>query len=195
MTGSPERSQPMKLLVLAAALVVSPSPAPSDEKTTIATGGWSGPVDGLRGRLILAQGRAPGDGKVRESLAYVELENVADTPSGAVAVYFDPNALKCELTDAGGRAVAQVPRFGSGGRPGKTRVTIPFDSSVRLRANPYGHGRVEGVFIVLNEAAWHVTDDADYFLSGTLTVTPDGQVDAWKGVLKLPKAKISLRAK
>ena len=49
----------------------------ADNKTILATGLWSETVDGVRGRLILAQGRVLGDGKARESLVYVELENVA----------------------------------------------------------------------------------------------------------------------
>ena len=178
------------VLLLAAA---QPSPG-ADEKTVVATGGWSEAVNGLRGRLILAQGRTLGDGKIRESLVYVELENVTNTASGEVHVSFDPDALKCELTDAAGKAVAPTPVPGSGGRPGKTVVTIPYDGSVRLRANPYAFGRAEGLLIPLNTIAWHIKDDADYFLAGTLTVTaPEGKAGAWKGELKLPKAKISLK--
>jgi hypothetical protein len=151
-------------------------------------------VSGLRGRLILAQGRLLGDGKARESLVYVELENVTPTHSGEVLVSFDSDALKCELSDSAGKAVTQTPVFGTGGRPGKRIVTIPFDSSIRLRANPYAFGRAEGLLIPLNNAAWQIKDDADYFLAGTLTVTaPEGKADAWKGELKLPKAKISRR--
>lgn len=166
------------------------------EKTTVATGEWSEPVNGLRGRLVLARGRTLGDGKTRESLVYVELENVANTHSGKVTVAFDPDALKCELTDGGGKAVPPAPVPGSGGRPGKSSVTIPFDSSVRLRANPYGFGRAEGLLIPLNTTAWHLKEDGDYALSGTLTIVPpDGQADGWKGELKLPKVKISLKGK
>lgn len=133
-------------------------------------------------------------GRPRESLVYVELENVANTHSGEVAVHFDPDALKCELTDTSGKAVAPTPVPGSGERPGKRWVTIPYDSSIRLRANPYAFGRAEGLLIPLNATAWQIKDDADYFLSGTLTVTPpEGKPDAWKGEIRLPKARISLK--
>jgi hypothetical protein len=168
----------------------------ADEKTVLTTGDWSEPVNGVRGRLIIAQGRTLGDGKIHESLIYVELENVANTHSGVVRIQFDPDALKCELTDAAGKAVTQCPVTGSGGRPGKTLVTIPFDSSIRLRANPFAFGRAEGLLIHLNTGSWHIKDDADYLFSGTLTVTPPkGDSDAWKGELKLPKAKVSLKRK
>ena len=176
-----------------------PVPAPAaaaDEKTIVATGTWSEPVNGLRGRLVLARGRTLGDGKTRESLVYVELENVANTHSGKETVAFDPDALKCELTDSAGKAVAPAPVPGSGGRPGKSSVTIPFDSSIRLRANPYAFGRAEGLLIPLNNTAWHIKDEAEYSLSGTLTVAPpDDKADGWKGELKLPGAKIALKSK
>ena len=72
-------------------------------------------------------------------------------------------------------------------------MTIPYDSTVRLRANPYDFGRAEGVLVPLNATAWHLTEPGDYRLSGTLTVTPpEGKTDAWKGVLKLPAASVKL---
>lgn len=186
----------MRPLSLALLLTTAPLAPAADEKTTIATGGWSEAVNGLRGRLVLAQGRTLGDGTIRESLVYVELENVVNTASGEVLLSFDPDALKCELTDATGKAVAPTPVAGSGGRPGKMLVTIPYDASIRLRINPYAFGRAEGLLIPLNNTAWQIKDDADYFLSGTLTVTaPAEKADAWKGELKLPKAKISLKEK
>jgi hypothetical protein len=152
----------MKALALVPVLASAPAAVASDEKTVLATGDWSEAVNGVRGRLIVARGRAKGEAQVRESLVYVELENVGNTHSGQVSVHFDADALKCELTDSAGKAVSQAPVFGSGGRPGKTWVTIPFDSSVRRRANPYGHGIAEGLLILLNGAAWHITDEAEY---------------------------------
>jgi hypothetical protein len=184
----------MRALVLV--LVIAVVPAAGDEKTPVATGDWSEAVNGLRGRLVLAQGRTLGDGKSRESVVYVELENTTHTSSGNVEVHFDPDALKCELTDSAGKSVRQAPVFGSGGRPGKVWVTIPYDSSARLRVNHYGHGRPEGFLVPLNHAAWHVTDGADYFLTGTFTAEPPrDRASAWKGMLRLPAAKIALKVK
>ncbi len=184
----------MRTLPVTLLLVVTQFAPAADEKTVIATGDWSETVDGVRGRLILAQGRTLGDGKARESLVYVELENVGTTHSGRVDIQFDPDALKCELTDATGKVVAQEPGFGSGGRPGKTVVAVPSDSSVRLRANPYAFGRAEGLLIHLNTGNWLVKDDAEYTLAGVLTVTrPDGKADAWNGELKM-SVRFSLKA-
>src|SRR4051812_39517601 len=91
--------------------------------TMLAVGDWSEPVDGLRGRLIVAQGKTLGDGKTRESLIYLELQNVAET--GERVVSFDPYGfpygLKCELFDGNGKAVPQAPSTGrNGAQPVKT---------------------------------------------------------------------------
>src|SRR5215208_1263014 len=94
----------------------------------VAVGGWSEPIDGLRGRLLVYHGRTLGDGKARETLVYVELQNVAET--GERWLTFDPDTLACELLDAAGKAVKPTPVAGGGGRPGKSVVTIPFDSSI-----------------------------------------------------------------
>ena len=184
----------MRTLSLAVLLVTAQPSLAGDEKTTIATGDWSEVVNGVRGRLILAQGRTLGDGKIRESLAYVELENLVSNNSGQVRIHFDPDALKCELTDAAGKAVPQTAGAGSGGRPGKTWVTLPFDSSIRLRANPFGFGRAEGLLIHLNTGSWHIKDTAEYRFSGTLTLTaPEGNTGAWIGEIQFPKTKLSLK--
>jgi len=161
----------------------------------VAVGDWSEPVDGLRGRLIVAQGRALDDGKARESLIYLEVQNVAET--GERSFTFDPDGLKCELLDAKGKAVPKSPPFGAaGGRPGKTAVTLPFDSTLRLRANPYGFFRADDLLVPFSTAVWLIKagDTADYYLAGTFTVPPvdrNGPGKApWSGELKLPKAKL-----
>jgi hypothetical protein len=182
---------------LAAEARSDPAPPPAGAKaertTVVAAGGWSDRVGGLRGRLVLARGKVLGDGRTRESVVYVELEYAPDAVGRDATVLFDPDALRCELTDAAGRAVPQSPYFGSGGRPGKTWVTLPYDSGVRLRASPYAHGRAEGFLIPLNGAAWHVADAADYHFVGTLTVAPPAdRPDAWKGELRLPRATLRL---
>jgi hypothetical protein len=153
---------------------------------TVAVGAWSEPVEGLRGRLLVYQGRVLGDGKTRETLVYVELGNVA--ASGERNVYFDPDGLKCELLDAAGKAVSRTPTGGSGGRPGKTWIKLPHDSSQRLRVNPYGFGRpdADGLLLPLGTDAWLIKagDRAEYVLTGTFTVRPPeghGKSDVWTG--------------
>ena len=182
---------------LAVALALFPIAAnPREDKTVLATGDWSEPLNGLRGRLVIAQGRALGASSVRESLVYVELENVSQTQSGVLAVHFDPGSLKCDLLDAAAKSVPQTGTGGSGGRPGAVWVSLPFDSVLRVRANPFGFGRPDGLLIPLNNATWMIRagDRNAYSLAGTLTVTPPldhGRADAWTGVLTLAAVKLT----
>ena len=185
----------MRALVLVALVVAGQAATAADEKTPVALGDWYAPAGGLRGRLLVYQGRTLGDGKARETLVYVELQNVAE--AGERRLEFDPDRLKCELLDAAGKAVPQAPAFGrSGGRPGKSLVTLPYNSTLRLRANPYGFGRADGLLLPLNADAWLIEagDDADYFLAGTYTAPPvdwnGPSKPPWAGELKLPGAKI-----
>ena len=97
-----------------------------EEMKPIAVGHWSEWNDGLRGRLLLSEGRiCSPDGKTRETLVYAELENRIDS-GRLLEVYFDPNNLKCELLDADREAVPddQIPisRIRQG-KPAKCWVT------------------------------------------------------------------------
>jgi hypothetical protein len=178
-----------------------PPAAKPEEAEQLGVGDWSEPVRGLKGRLLLYQGRVLGDGKTRETLVYVELRYAPEAAGEPISVHFDPDQLKCALHDADGKAVPEHPGGGSGGRPGKGWVTLPYDSTLRLRVNPYAFGRAKdvGLLIPLNHASWLIkTGDAgDYFLSGTLAVNPPkdhGRANAWQGELKLPNMKVALKA-
>src|SRR3954451_422709 len=107
----------MNALALVLALLSSQTALAAAEKKPVAVGDWSEPVQGLRGRLLISQGRVLGDGKTRETLVYVDLENVASNHSGERHVYFEPGKLLCELHDKDGKPVPQHPTGGSGGRP------------------------------------------------------------------------------
>lgn len=180
----------MRTLALLLTLVTGPSLAA--EPSVLATGAWSEPVDGLRGRVIVALGKDLRGGG-RESLVYVELEHAQGVHRNALAVLFDPAAVRWAMVDAGGKAVPAAPAFGSGGRPGKTWLTLPYDSSARMRANAYGHARVGGVFVLTDSTAWHLTAAGRYDLTATLTVAPPAdRPDAWKGELRLPPARITV---
>src|SRR3954447_5932331 len=191
----------MRLLVLAVLCAACQTAAAADEKTPVVVGDWSAPVDGLRGRLLVYQGPLREGGtaqtprKTRETIVYVELQNV--TESGERNVFFDPDGLKCELLDDAGKA-APRPRegvFGGGGRPGKTWVRLPHDSTLRLRVSPYGYGGPDHVLVIPTGLdLWRIpaSDTADYFLAGTFTSqAKDGAgINVWAGELKLPKAKV-----
>jgi hypothetical protein len=167
----------------------------------IAVGDWSKPVDNLRGRLLIAEGRILGDGKTVETAMYVELQNVSEVVGDPLNVYFE-NKLRCELHDASGKLVPPNGHGANGGRPGSCWVTLPCDSSIRLRFGLYAHGRPKdaGLLIPLPDDSWLIPADAtdDYFLSGTFTVSPpkdQGRGRAWKGTLELPKMRISVKGR
>jgi hypothetical protein len=167
--------------------------------TPIAVGDWSRPVENLRGRLLVAQGRVLGDRKTRETVAYVELQNVSGAGGEPLNVYFDPR-LQNELRDPFDKLVPQGGVPGSGGRPGLCWVTLPYDSTMRLRVSPYGFGRSDGLLIPMIDNAWFIAadDPGDYSLSATFTVRPPlghGRDRAWQGTLALPKTKISVKGK
>ncbi len=170
------------------------------EMKPIAIGDWSEWNDGLRGRMLLSEGRiCSPDGKTRETLVFVELENELGSDR-LVDVYFAPDRFKCELRDADGEPVPEHQISDNRrGQPGQCWVTLPDGSALRLRVNPYCCGRAKdvGLLIPLCHTAWLISagDSDDYFLSGALTITPPkdhGRVDAWQGTLKLPKTKITL---
>jgi hypothetical protein len=178
-----------------------PAPVRGEAEPQAAAGEWSEPADGLRGRLLLAQGRTLADGKALETLVYVELENVAGTHPRERAVYFAPGELRCKLAHADGRTAPEYPFGDSGGRggPGEAWVTLPDDSLIRLRANPSGYGSPDGLHIALSNGNYLIkTGDPDeYHLSGTLTITPPAghnRADAWAGSLKLPAVKLKAPA-
>jgi hypothetical protein len=73
----------------------------------IAVGNWSEWTEGLRGRLLLVNGRSMATPENVETLVFVDLENRVG--SGRLFdIYFDPENLKCELHDARGE---EVPKY------------------------------------------------------------------------------------
>ena len=144
----------MRALVTTLSLAAVAAAPPGDGKAVVGTGEGSEPANGLRGRLVVARGRTLGASAVRETLVYVELENASPTHPGVPAVYFDPGALKCDLLDAAGKSVPQTGTFGGGGRSGAVWLALPFDPALRVRANPFGFGRPDGLLIPLNDANW-----------------------------------------
>jgi hypothetical protein len=175
---------------------------------TIAVGDWSQivgstpPGDGsLRGRLLILEGYSPGyEGKTPETLVYLELQNVSiyDTE-----VYYDfQKGLNCELRDSHNQPPPPTGSGGNGGHPSANWITLPKDSTIRLRASWYGYGmpKEEGLMIPLyRPIIVKAGNTNDYFLTGTFTVTPptnhihppDHRI--WQGTLSLPKMKISSR--
>jgi hypothetical protein len=162
----------------------------------------------LRARMILGQGHSAGHaGPWPETQFYLELQNVSGANRSPIEAYFDPaHGLKCELRDANGKSPSQA-GGGSGGGPAATWITLPHDSTIRLRANMYGYGRKpeDGLLLCLwtPDQYWNISagDTNIYYLSGTFAVTspanlarkdPENAGAPWTGTLRLPQMKIEL---
>jgi hypothetical protein len=159
----------------------------------LAAGDWSEPVEGLRGRLILGRGRLLGDGTTRESVVYLELRYAPAAVGDPVNVYFDPS-LRWEMRDTLDKPVPSQGTAGSG-QPGPHWVTLPYDSTIRLRVSPYGFGRPNGLLVPVVGASWFVAanDPGHYSLSGEFTARPPdghGRERVWRGTLKLPALRL-----
>ena len=93
------------------------------DASVLALGAWSQPVRTpnhmkLRGRLKICE--YPNNRGLAPSIdvaLYVELQEFSDSVAGPEEVYFDPRALKCELTDSTGKAVPQSGAAFGGGAP------------------------------------------------------------------------------
>lgn len=181
------------------------------DASVLALGAWSEPVNTtnhmkLRGRLKMCEypnnrGLAPGI----DVALYVELQEFSDSVGAREEVYFDPQALKCELTDSAGKAVPRSGAAFGGGVPGAVWINLPSYCSEVLRVTPYnGGGRIpDGGFELWATIGdtWRLnaSDPAAYYLSGELTVKPpadhksDNPQWIWSGTLKLPKMEVSIK--
>src|SRR5262245_23436344 len=125
------------------------------EHKTIAISDWSKSVyshdRSLRARVLVLEGRSRAyAGHDAEVLVYVEIENTNGSWGKPLNVYFNADkGLNFEVLDADNKPVLRAPVAGSGGDVATCWITIPYDSSVRLRANPGGWGRGKDTAIVL----------------------------------------------
>jgi hypothetical protein len=181
----------------------------------VAMSDWSKPVGTfygatLRARMLIAQEHSPAHaGPWPETEFYLDFQNVTGAAGAPVQFYFDPGlGLHCDMLDANGKPPPRVGMGGSGGGAGACWITLPYDSTIRLRANMYGYGLKpeDGFMLVLSPPtmqSWTIQpgDTNVYFMSGRFTVTtPTNHVakdfdDArtiWSGTLELPKMKISV---
>ena len=116
------------------------------DASVLALGAWSQPVRTpnymkLRGRLKICE--YPNNRGLAPSIdvaLYVELQEFSDSVGGPEEVYFDPRALKCELTDSTGKAVPRSAAAFGGGAPGAVWINLPSYCSEVLRVTPYNGG-------------------------------------------------------
>jgi hypothetical protein len=164
-------------------------------------GEWSEPTNGLRGRLLFAEGIKLQEG-ARLGWVYLELQNLSAW--GAVYVYYDAvrqSPLKCELRDSDGKIVKNSLGAVGEGIPPACWLTLPHDSTLRFLTGGTGSAPdYPSLFVV---SAWvggkwaiPATATNDYYLSGTFSSTsPTNETRplVWEGTLKLPPVKISVK--
>ena len=178
------------------------------DTNVIAIGGWSDPVsDGnrgtLRGRVLVYDDQGPG--AANHARVYLELQHPFQgawfTP---IEVYFNlgfSDDLHFEMRDGSGRPIPQEPVNIRGPLPNPYWVTLPCDSTVRLRADSlFGpQSKPDGLEIMVWGGCWLIPPNAtnDFFLSATFTPPKDHPTPlhyhVWQGTLKLPKVKIPAR--
>ena len=185
------------------------------DTSIIAMSDWSKPAGTIHGqtlrvRMIVAQGHSPAHaGPWAETEFYLEFQNVTGAAGTPLQFYFDPGrGFRGELLDATGKPPPPVGMGGSGGGAGPCWITLPYDSTIRLRANMYGYGLKpeDGFMLVLSPPSmqnWTIKagDPNVYFMSGTFTVTTptdhiaksfDDARTIWSGTLELPNMKIAV---
>jgi len=198
---------PKPIFVLSMLLLVAYGHA-AEEHKIIAVSEWSKPVEShdrfLRARWLLLEGRSRAyAGSGTEVLLYVEMENANGAWGEPLRAYFDPaKGLQFYVQDADSKLVSPTPTGGSGGDVGPGWITIPYDSTVRLRANPGGWGKPADAILALplrplqgRYWAFRERPATDLFLTGKLTISPPSEDtfehrDDWRGTLEFPATKL-----
>jgi hypothetical protein len=172
----------------------------------IATGDWSeavsdGPDHALRGRLLLYDERSPS--AANHARVYLELQHVfAGGWANPIEVYFEfgnRNDLHFEMHDKLGQPIHQQPVLTIGPVANPYWVTLPCESTVRLRADTLlgPQSKPDGLEILVPGGCWIIPPRAtnDFFLSATFTPPKDHSSSlhyyVWQGSLELPSVKIS----
>jgi hypothetical protein len=165
-------------------------------------GEWSEPVsdaDGhtLRGRLVVCDDR-PANAS-NHARVYLELEHGGSALPLEVYHDIESTALNLELRDGHDQPVPR--KLVSVRRPSLPPcwVTLPCDSTVRLRSDLYAvvlTPNPDGLLFMLGSGTWIIPTNAagEFYLSGTFTAPVDHpsalKYHIWQGTLKLPKVKI-----
>jgi hypothetical protein len=177
------------------------------DTSVLAVGEWSETVTdrdhALRGRLVVYDDKA--QSAANHARIYLELQHVFQGGwSNAIEIYFDigngTDGLRFELRDGQGHPIPKDTNYGiRGPMPYPYWVTLPCDSTLRLRADTYTMGfkdNHDGLTIFVQDGLWIIRPKAatDYFLSGSFTPPKDHPsalgYHVWEGTLKLPGVKL-----
>jgi hypothetical protein len=208
----------MKILLSFLLFAVSHYCLAQTDTNLIGAGDWSVPVsDGkgwqaftLRGRLLLYDDHAEGAGN--HARVYLELQQILNPTKtlNPVEIYYNPNmgfdneppGLLLGLRDARGQEIPEGPnainRMFNGAFNKPYWITLPDDSTVRIRADYFGAGYNEtnGLNILGRPHSWTIPRHAtnDFYLHGTFISTNSHpsplNYHIWQGKLELPPVKI-----
>jgi len=174
----------------------------------LASGDWSKPVQDdqgytLRGRLLVYDQQSfPFHARI-----YLELQHVfrGDRWDGPVAFYYNLDSgdvLHFDMRDGLNQPVPTFPVSIRGPGLPPYLITMPCDSTIRLRADWYDMGpptQPDGFEIFVVGGCWLIKHDAtnDFYLSASFTppkdltsVLNELKYHFWQGTLDLPKVKI-----
>jgi hypothetical protein len=156
--------------------------------------GWSQPVKGLRGRLLVLP---PQNGDSPFCRVLIEFENV-DSVLGQKKIRFSPDKLSLKVTDKNGKELPPPLGAYEGVSPLWETIALPSEGSIRFRISIHGLGhdprRDKVIVDVGSDKAWVIPQDrTTYFLSGSLSI-PGEKSDHphmdWSGTLAFPKVEI-----
>ena len=199
----------MRFIVLFLFLASARCSIAQTDTNVLAVGEWSEPVTDkdhvLRGRLVVYDDKV--QSAANHARIYLELQHVFQGGcSNAIEIYFDigdgADGLRFELRDGLGQAIPKKTNYSIRGHlPDPYWVTLPCDSTLRLRADNYNLGSQEkpdGLEIFVHDGLWLIQSNAatECFLSASFTPPKDYPsplgYHVWQGTLKLPRVKIPI---
>ena len=181
----------------------------------IGAGAWSEPVSDsgrtIRGRLLVYDDQV--ESAFNHARVYLELQHIYKPTQGLdpVEIYYDPNmgvdnkppGLILGLRDAHDQEIPSKPQAFNGAFNKPYWITVPSDTTVKMRADLFSMGYYEtnGLNILGRAGSWTIPPHAtnDFYLHGTFISTNDNpsplKYHIWQGTLELPPVKIPARQK
>ena len=155
---------------------------------------WSEESNGLEARLALCRWKVTNGSCIIAT--YLELKNVGDT-ANPLLLTVTPDNMSFRVTDKNGKEVAvNTIRSFNGKLFGTPGLVVPFDSSMRVRIGPTGHGIPVDVAAHLDlgiKFCWGLPQD-EYYLSAVLDIEKSTKLsdagNPWHGRIELPRVLI-----
>lgn len=197
----------MKTITLLLLLLACQCSFGQADTNLLVAGGWSAPVTNaiwpLRGRLLVYDAPDRGnDAMWPQARVYVELKNLQTAHSDPLEFYFDggKSSLDFEMRDGNGKPVKTETFLYNGVLPEPFWVTLPSDSTVRIRVDlGIRSQREDGLEVCVPRDGWVMwvirpETNGDYYLSAQFSAitnhaSPLGY-HVWRGTLQLPQVRM-----